>query len=310
MSTEAAAGVDRPHLAVLIAKLRLIPDDVRQFRHDADWAWRKFRLGPAALADLVEQGLPVRGTDAARRFDSYDLFNCAMQLGLGPSTRAARRYWPAALRRADEGRRSRYELRFQARCPSPGHAAGCRYVFALPGGREHVESVRGPDAAQGAVVEVTPRIDWPQLPGSARALLAQATRDVEFVVLREELKRDISFIRTAGLADCAGLTELVVQEATAREIPVRKSFGLIVVPPFAVKHFWAELRTEDVWVPVDPVLVQAMTRWRVLDPADWDPYRSIGPIVTRIAAEEVPLARHDDVSVPYTIPSRILPEPA
>lgn len=290
----------------LVDKLRRIPDSVRNFSRDADWAWSRLRIRPDVLRFLLEEGLPRQQSAGAILFDRYDLLNCSLLLGKGTVARAVRRFWPIALRRAAEGIRSRYEMQFQTRCPQPGHAPTCHYAMALPGG-DVLERVVDAGAPPGAAVEVSPVIDWPDLPHQARAAVDEL-RDLQFVALREPIRWDTDFIRRSGLADCAGGATLLADAAARRGIPARRSFGYIVAPPFAVEHHWTELSVSGVWVPVDPVLIRNMVKWRVLDPVEWPPYRSIGPLVARLAGRYVPVVRHEGTPIAFTLPVRLLPE--
>jgi hypothetical protein len=299
-------GYDVADLTHLVAKLRRVPDSARNFRCGADWAFRRLRLRGELLDYLVTAGLPHRVVDGERRFDRYDLYNCGLQLGCATVSSSTRRFWPMALRAAAEGRRARYEMQFRMRCPAP-HGSDCHYAVALPGGEVFEQTVPAGGPAPGVTIEVSPPVDWPDLPAAARAVL-DVVRDLEFLVLREELKRDLDFIRQTRLADCVGTTEILARAAEERGLPVRRSFGYIVVPPFAGKHSWVDLRAEDTWVPVDPLLIETMMRWGALDRSDWDQYRSIGPILARFGSAEVPVARHNGVPVQCTLPTRLLPD--
>jgi hypothetical protein len=280
----------RAELLELITKLRRVPDEARLFVRSAAWAWALLRIHPDLLAFLVRHGMPHRLVGSEPQFDRFDLLNCAMQLGLGPLARSAHRFWPAALRRAATGVRTTYRLDFVPRCPQPGHGGECHYVLALPGG-EIVERRMPAGESPSVTVLVSPRVVWPEVPAHLHDLLSSAG-DLRFMMLPEDLRRDVGFLRASGLADCAGSTVLLADEARARGVTVRTSYGYIIAPPFAVEHSWAEVRVEDTWVPIDPVLICTMLSWGVLDPREWHPYRSVGPILSRVSDDEMPLTRH------------------
>jgi hypothetical protein len=305
--SELVCGVRVADGLALVDKLRRIPDRVRVFRCSTQWARRYLQIRGELLSFLVDNGFPHRVVDGERRFDRFDLYNCGMQLDHGSATRLARRFWPAALRDAAAGRRVRYELQFRMRCPAPAEGHVCGYTMALPGGEMRVQTVPAGGPAPGATVSLTPRPEWPELPPAAREVLA-VTRGLEFMALRDEIKRDTDFILRSGLADCAGSALLVEAEARRRDVPVRRSYGYIVVPPFAAPHSWVDFLVDGLWVPVDSLLVETMIRWAVLDATDWSPSSSIGAIVARVGPEEVPPVRHDGGVVNYTLPVRLLPD--
>jgi hypothetical protein len=299
-------GVTAADLIALVEKLRRIPDSSRQFRRPAEWAWRRLRIRPELLAYLTERGLPNLNPGAYEGpdYDQLDLVNCSLLLGQGTVARAVRRFWPIALGRAAEGTRARYEMQFQVRCPAPGHESPCHFEAALPDGERLARSVE-PGAPPGLAVHLSPEIEWPELPPGMRTV-THAMQDLEFAVLHESIRWDLDFIRASSLADCAGGARFLAAEADRLGLPHRLSFGYIVAPPFAVEHYWTDLRVGDVWVPIDPVLIRNMVGWGVLDGGDWPLHRSIGPLVVRIAESYVPVVTHDGAPIPFTLPVRLL----
>ncbi|GAA0572138.1 hypothetical protein GCM10010172_65840 [Paractinoplanes ferrugineus] len=301
-------GTTWDELAHLVEKLRRIPDRVRILDRTPHWAWTRLRLRPELLSCLTELGLPRRTAEDGLLYDRYDLANSAMQLGQGPLARSARRFWPIAMDRVDAGTSTRYEMKYQMRCPDPGHGPVCHYLLTLPGGEVVARDVPAGETMPDVTVEIVPEIDWPELPDRMRAPLA-AVGELDFMLLREEIRRDLSFVRDSGLADCAGTAILVVEEARKLGLRARASFGCVVAPPFGVEHYWAELLVGDRWLPVDPVLIRQMVVWGVLDGDRWPPHRSIGPLVARIGDLGVPLVRHEGEEIPSTLPVRLLTEP-
>jgi len=291
-----------------VTKLRRIPDAARQFTASPAWAWERMRMRPELLSYLTELGLPCVRTAAGVLYDKYDLGNCGMQLGHGPLARSARRFWPIALDRVDSGVRARYEMRYQMRCPEPGHDGVCRYEMTLPGGELITRETVG-GSVPDVTIEVVPRIDWPEVPRGMWSPLAK-TAEINFMLLREEIRRDLDFVRASGLADCAGSALLVADEARSCDLPARASFGFVVAPPFGVEHYWTEFLVDGVWVPVDPVLIRQMVHWGVLDSDRWPPHRSIGALVARVGDMGVPIVRHNGEPINSTLPIRLLREAA
>ncbi|GIJ21043.1 DUF4254 domain-containing protein [Micromonospora lutea] len=289
----------------LVGKLRRIPVTSRRFVEDTQSAYERFRLRPGLLDLLAETGLPIERRDGQDWYDSHDLANIALHLNRGPLAVAARRFWPAALRQVDAAGSACYEIEYQLRCPTPTHGPTCRYVLAVPGGRlvERVVHADGPGLRES--IRTTVNGSWPALPAAAVEVLDE-TRDFDFVMLPSDLRHDVGFIQESKLADCAGVAKLLALRARAAGLGARRSFGLIVAPPFAVEHSWAEIRVDDLWVPVDPVLIRAMIAWGVLSGPEWHPNRSIGSILTRIAEKGVHLGTHEGQPTHVTMPSRLV----
>jgi hypothetical protein len=114
------------------------------------------------------------------------------------------------------------EVDYRAACPIPGHALACRYRVIL-GEDEAIECDASPaDAAPLATVRVTLTDDWPELPAEARELLDRVS-GLQFVRLPPVLRRDLDFIRSSGLSDCAGTAKLLCAEGARLGLRVRSS---------------------------------------------------------------------------------------
>jgi hypothetical protein len=134
--------------------------------------------------------------------------------------------------------------------------------------------------------------DWPDLPPEVLDLAAEVGR-LEFTSLPIGLGFDLEFVRRTGLVDCAGAAYLLYKEAQQRGLPVRFSMGLVVVVPYASVHCWTEFLVEDTWVPVDPLMINALIRWGLLDGERWHFGRSIGAILGRLSNRAGPIATHN-----------------
>ncbi len=124
------------------------------------------------------------------------------------------------------------------------------------------------------------------------------------------LRFRLDFIRRTRICDCSGATALLLHSAARYGVRARWAFGLIAVPPYAATHNWIEIRTDDRWVPADPVLINAMLDWGALRRDTWHPYRSPGAIFLRLADEDGPIAVHEGTPVPVSLGIRLAEEPA
>lgn len=295
-------GVTAGQVDAVIERLRRIPDHRREFTLDEEAVWDLYRMPGEVLALLYDHGLPNRHG----RADRTDLYNVTMCLGVSAPAVAARRLWAAGLRRDTAGP-DRYEIRYQVSCPKPGHDGDCRYWFLLPDAGEVTRAgrERGPVAES---VEVSVEVDWPELPEQARSWL-DVTAGIDFTLLPDGLCEDVAFIRETGLGDCRGVSRLLVEEGVRRGLPVRGATGLLLAVPYATRHNWAEIRVGRRWVPVDPVLIDAMIGWGLLDSPRWHRYRSAGAIFCRVALTEQLFVTHNGKPVVVTYPARRLPPP-
>jgi Transglutaminase-like superfamily len=299
VTASATAGpvcVDRAAVAAFLEKASRIPNEARTFDVPLSQARESFGIPLDVLELLTGLGLPHAGAGADVRYDSADLANVGLGLGYSPAGRAARRFWAAGLNRDAALGPVTYQLEYMTGCPEPGHRGDCHYRFAVPG-MGIVPYDAGPDRRVRYRTTVSLEYDWPDFPPAERALLAEAA-GLDLTFTPASLRCDLDFIRRQRICDCVGATTLLLSAAAAHGVQARWAFGLIGVPPFASVHHWVEISVDGRWVPADPVLVNAMLAWGVLDPAVWHPYRSPGSIFIHLADREVPIAVHGDVPVP------------
>lgn len=280
-------------LPELVGKLRLVPDDAREFTTSRDFALQNYRL-PADLLDQArEDGLPTDLT--GRMFDSADLRTLGLHLGVGSISHTLRTFLPRTLK-ASAGGVNRYRLSYLPRCPDPAHAEPCRYTLRLPEG-EYQYTASPQDIAPLHTTTADLPCTQPELPPAAKELMEELAA-LDLALLPKRARRDTALIRRTGLADCTGLSRLVAEECGRRGIIARTGYGLLLAPPFVNRHYWAEIRAEDRWVPVDPVLLATLGRWGVLDPEQWPAHRHLAGVVWRVSDQFAPLSRHDGVEVP------------
>ena len=62
-------------------------------------------------------------------------------------------------------------------------------------------------------------------------------------------------------------------------------------------------RSDGVWVPYDPLLLDALRRWTELDQGAWPRDRSIGPVLYRLSGRFTKVASHEGVWAPLSLPT-------
>ncbi len=301
-----SSEVDSRAVAVLLDKLRRIPDHERQYTVTAPQALVDYQV-PAGLLDVLRgEGLPAEQAPDGWRYDLADLLNVALHLDIGSRHRRAFLWWIRELGRP-YGDTVRYRLDYLPGCPDPEHPGPCRYSLLGYGG-ERVE-VTGVPGSAAPLYSLQFRLDRrpSTLPARLRRLVDEVA-GIQFVRLHDPLRWDTDFIRATGMGDCCGVAVLMVDEANRRGIPARMSAGRSLTPPFSTGHFWAEFQVGQRWVALDPVLITALREWGIADPATWTRYDSFGGIMGRLGDRRTPLALHDGTEIEPKLATARIPE--
>lgn len=292
---------DLEALPRLMRLVHQVPRHMRRFTVTPAIARSRHRVGPELADLLVAEGLPYVGDGPDRLYDDYDLGNLALHLGLPTVRRMTLRSWAANLRNNASRADSRLRVTVVPQCPVGPHPGPCTYHLLRPGGRR--EQVR-PDDAGAPVGRFDVRLAgrWPELPSAAREL-ADETSDLEFFILPEAIRWDLDFVTRTRVADCGSIAAWLVREGKKRGLRVRFSFGLLVAKPYSTPHCWTEFLADDVWVPYDPLLLDALRRWTGLDSDAWHRHRSMGAVLYRLCGRFTKVASHQGVWAPLSLPT-------
>jgi len=287
----------------LLTRLATVPRRARSFVISAHDAGGPLRVRARSL-DLLESHGLVETRHGVRHFDETDLINVDLYAGRGPLTASLHRLWPAMLNRTPDSGPVGYRAEYRAPCPDPGHSGNCEYSMLTPDG---LATVSVPPTARG---EPVARFDlelpsrWPALPDEAREVLDSVSH-LRFVRLprrNDQPWDDIGFVHRTGLADCVAVTQLLVERGAERGLAMRHSFGLMIAPPlFSIPHYWAEVLVDGTWVPVDPLLINTLVAWNLLDGSEWPPYRSPGTVLYRLGDRSSVVAHHHGRTVPVNV---------
>jgi hypothetical protein len=289
----------RTHGAVvrIVAAVRQVPDRYREYGASADDARRLHRIPDGLLARLVRHGLPRLGEGADALFDDRDLANVSAGLALRSAWYFGQRGWTAALERLAAGEPASFAVSIQPRCPYPGHPGQCRFRLWL--GR-HDDGSQEP--SEGATAVLTGPASFVVHTGSGTGAAPSAVADllsvlagVSYLNLPVELERDLGFFDRARVANCSLAAAAAAREARRRGVPVRCSFGLVIVPPYAGLHNWVEFLVGDHWACFDPHLIGYLEAAGIITPGWWPPLNSVGGLLLRLAetGSTTSLATHD-----------------
>ncbi|MEQ4717591.1 hypothetical protein [Nonomuraea sp. B19D2] len=270
----AGPAVSLSGLDETLRSLRLVPDDARCFEVPWSSAERDYGLPPDVLRTMLAAGLGERSG-----FDHFDLLNVSLDLGV----RSLWTFGPASWAKGLRAKAAvRAEVEFVPECAhEPDEGRECDFQVLLPTGW-------APCPGGSAAARFELPASWPRPQPRAAELLAEFGR-VRFVRLPMTVGLDLDFVERTGIADCTGGSLFLVREGRRRGLPIRLAQGVILSPPFSVLHYWAEIENDGVWVPHDPLIVGAMLRWGLLDPAEWDVLRSTGAILARVSGEMGPV---------------------
>jgi hypothetical protein len=277
-----------------IARLREIPDAERDFAVAGEQAEREFGFDADAVDELVARGLPHAAGDGGPLLWATDLQYLGLRLGCARVYQGVLNRWASALTSLSARAETPVAIRCRAYAP-PGTVVE---LLAPGGGRVRAEAGAGA-AALG--FETTMRGELPALAPALVDALGDVLADhagYDFCWLRPPLEADLAFVRRTRLANCRSTAGLLVEEAPRRGVEARLAHGLLLAPPYSTPHNWAEVRTDDGWVALDPLLLGLLARFAGLDAAAWPPARSPGAILLRLTEPGTPLVVDADSGAP------------
>jgi len=272
-----------------IARLREIPDAERTFTVGPEQADREFGFDAQAVQELIARGLPhAEGEDGAGPLLWVsDVQYLGLRLGCARVYQGVLNRWASALASLS----ARAETPVAIRCRAYAER-GTTVELLAPGGRRM-------HGAAGTMLsfETTMHGRLAPLPAALERLLGELLADYasyDFCWLWPPLETNLAWVRRTRIANCRAAAGLLVEEAPALGIEARPAYGLLLAPPYSTPHNWAEVRTDDGWVALDPLLLSLLSRFTALDATAWPPHRSPGAILLRLADPDTPLVRDAD----------------
>lgn len=291
----AVADVDPVRLSQIVTSVRKVPSHYREFTQTADVARDVHRIPAALLRTLTAHGLPKVGAADEALFDERDLANVSAGLGLRSAWYFGQRGWTAALEQLGAGGQARFEIGVRPRCPYPGHLGECQFSLWLADDEAAAEPS---ECAVGTMTGPgTATVQTGQPPVVAPAAVAQvldAVTGIDYLNLPVELEQDLDFFCQAKVANCSLAAAAVARAARVLGVRVRRSFGLVMLPPYAGLHNWVEFSVDGRWTVFDPHLIGYLETAGVLRPGWWPKRRSIGGLLLRLgpANASTSLATH------------------
>jgi len=295
-----SGGPDDAAIGRFLEITALVPSRSRTFTVPLANVPRYFGLSAELVTQMTSLGLPSAVRNGDVYFERSDLVNMSLRLRTGARYRTIRRFWPLALSALEGKRRIGYNLSYVANCPFPEPHTGCRFRILTPRG----QSERSVSAGQSGPIftsDLWLSCEWPELPAIAREVVDIAEH-FELTWLPPAIHKDTRFMRKHGLANCLGMSRILAAEGRHRGLQARSVFGFLTSPPYGSVHYWAEVRIEGRWIPIDPLMVSTLTNWNILDSAIWTPYHSLGGILCRLGCIRRPLVMHEGKEVAASFP--------
>ncbi len=275
-----------------LRRLCLLPDERREFTVSPHRAFAGYGIRAGLLTELLDAGLPHTVITGEPRMDHHDLVNVSLDLGLRSGWSRVMQSYAQALSFPHPTRCC--AVTYQFTCPDPGHDGPCDVWILTPDQGEQRILLDRPEP--GIILDLVARYRtrnvWPTVPPDIRALMKDLS-DLELKLLPWDLTATADVISRTGWTDCVGGARTLVAEAQRRGIAARLSTGFALVPPSSALHCWAEFLIDDLWVPLDPLMVNALIRWGFLDPDPWQAEPTTGCVLGRLAGSVTEPATHN-----------------
>ncbi|PCI41242.1 MAG: hypothetical protein COB46_04390 [Rhodospirillaceae bacterium] len=232
---------------------------------------------PQTLAELEQLGLQSSTIDGVKHFDSYDLSNISLLLGLPSLQRMAMRCWRASLNNARNAKTMEAQIEYKIDPSQLENDQDDLSVLIPNVGRTRTAiSEQLWSGAQALHFQ-------PDLPEKLASFIKATLEGVTFFMLHEELRWNETFFLENRLAECGGASKFLVKRAREEGFEARQVFGLILAEPYATPHFWAEFKIDNQWVAVDPLLIRVLRRSAFLSAEMWPEDRSPGRVLLKLS---------------------------
>jgi hypothetical protein len=275
IAIRSASKAESGSLQNWITRLRLIPDDCREFTIDRRRAEREFGIDGVTQCELTAAGLPHECVGDDLYLAACDLHYLGLRLGCATIYLEAMKGWTRALMASATHDSLEVGVRYLAYTD-----ADTSVDVLAPTGRRLPRKVGSGHIAASFQVTMTGR--WPSPDRSLDGLLSDIA-GLDFCWIPTGLSDPAELARRVGLADCASASKLLVDECAARGLEARTAYGLLLSSPYSTPHNWAEVHIEERWTPLDPLLLGLLARFAELDGSVWSPARSPGAILLRLA---------------------------
>nr|AKC92662.1 putative MitI transglutaminase [Amycolatopsis sp. SANK 60206] len=305
-SRPGADAMNRDSPRTVVARTCTVGDEHRDFSIPQADMRKQYGIDDDLATELLDLGLPHRRDDGGLLFDWRDLSNVAAGLNLDSEDRVLMRRWTRSLGAALQQQRGVYNIRFDWRCPSPGHAGDCEFTLdplTAPIMPHNPAKPLADGSLVGAAEPLYHEYDF----GPAFNNVVAAARRITFHRLPLALVDDLGYLAETGLADCRLANVHLRKLAADAGLRVRPAAGLFVGVPFPARHAWFEVSVGDRWVAADPFFLHTLTSWGIMSGEEWPLNHSPRNVLIRLSnLPEIggPLVLHNGHRAPLRILAR------
>ncbi|WP_329333165.1 hypothetical protein OG866_09075 [Streptomyces sp. NBC_00663] len=284
-------------IARTIGCLDRVPARYRRFSEHSDKALRFHRIPESVLERLLDGGMPHAKSAGAIMFDVNDLKTVVLRLGIASPQHTALKAMADALKRAARQKETRCTVNILGRCVGPTHDGPCAY--GLSGRVRESPYVQELRELAPQHFEATVRLPAGDpfhfdLSPAGRRLVTEVL-SFEFHHIPDALTRDLTFLADAGISDCRLATHFLYTRGKELGLDIRKAAGIFLSRPFSNTHCWIEFKASGEWRPADPFFLTALSRWGILDPAEWPVHRSPEGAYWKLSTELESYVTHQGV---------------
>lgn len=237
----------------------MVPDSARVFDVDGAIAKKRLSLDDSTLSRLTAAGLACRRDRyGSPLFDFGDLHYVALRLRLRNAYWAAMSLWKRTLDGVATREATCFEISYLLR--DLNRPFSDAVTVLLP--RERRVSVRTwKQPIASFIVSVAGKAT--RLPKVIEDAVVSGPA-LDFRLFPPGTPREVAV--QSAMADCSLGATLLVDHLREVGLSARLIHGLLISVPYSVPHTWAEVRSDEGWLPVDPLLMSTI-RWLAGDQA-------------------------------------------
>jgi hypothetical protein len=287
-------------LEKIIQRIRIVPDQYREFTEGEKEVARIHKIPEDLLPEMLDLGLPCRASGSGYRFDNTDLENVALSLHFRCPRYIAMQWWARSLNEIVADEPLEFSLRITAKCPRVGHPGPC--IFYASSDIRRAVTANSLAVSKTGVVTGHVRLPMKTVTlGDTYTELFDRLAGLTLHIFPESMPVESWNAYETGLADCRIAARILVQGAAEFGLRARPASGFFMASPFPMRHVWVEFEIAGSWVTADPFLLQSLERWGIVDGKEWPVHRSPPGLLWRLLSSDdidTPLVFHTGEECP------------
>ena len=273
--------------------LRQIPDELRTFAADELSA---SALGLDSITTNLARtaGMPYRIREGVVRYEASDLINLSLECANRSPHRTMFEWMlrEESILTRTAGTTKAHVGVISAACPLALEGE-CDWWSNTTSGPQKLR-LKEEQNWDTHNVEVRHIYHYKHFPHVAQGVLRQLleeSENIHFLIMPDTATSKNS-LSGRGVADCRLAVAELAKRASNLGLEFRVSYGQVTCPPIAFNHHWLEFAVDGRWLPFDPVLVRALTRWKVKRSNLFNPLAVFGATFGRMGPTAGGLIEH------------------